>query len=434
MSVEPIDPRPPIDAGKESRLAEGLPIVPALDGFRAAAIFAIVFLHLIPTPEGSLGRILTLGPLPNAIDVLFIISGFVVFLPTVARGGEFGPLIPYAIRRGARLLPAYWLAIGLVILMLAAWPSSPQPALPGLSDIGAHIIGLHVPIHFFDSDFLLGFGIDGPLWTLSLELTFYLLLPFVAGAFFRHPFAGLVIAIAITVGWKLGAQNIGEVSRLLGLAPAPERLVYTQNAAYGQFPAFTAQFAMGMMAAWLLVRLPQRFEPALLARRAVWVQAGSALALIGLCYMFGRFGLDGNPLASTQARKDILLTLALPAAIAAFMLATAFAPPRLQRPFSLPLARSLGDISYGVYLIHLPLFLFYAAAVNNLPASLNEIVTSFWVYAPLIIAVSIGYGYASARFLEQPIRRWAHRYGHRGAASRRAIDAATPLADPEQPR
>ncbi len=97
-----------LDPGKEDRAERGLPIIPALDGFRATAIFAIVLLHLLAVfvnPTGDAGRIFTYGPLPNAVDVLFILSGFVVFLPTVARGGDFGPVIPYAIRRGARLLP-----------------------------------------------------------------------------------------------------------------------------------------------------------------------------------------------------------------------------------------------------------------------------------------------------------------------------------------
>lgn len=430
MSVEPIPAASAqgLDPGKEARAAEGVPIIPALDGFRALAIYAIVVLHLIGVfvnPEGNFGRILTYGPLPNAVDVLFIISGFVVFLPAVARGGRFGAIGAYAVRRAARLLPAFWVAIGLVVLMIAVWPASPAPTMPSLAEIGAHVTGLHVPVHFFDQDFLLGLGIDGPLWTLSLEVTFYLLLPLVAGVYYRHPFAGLLIAVAISVGWKVGAENLGEIAGALGLAPSPERLAFTQSAAYSQFPAFTAQFALGMTAAWLVVKLPDKVPEALLRRRAAQVQALSALALIPLFYLFGLFAREAAALAPTQARGEILLTLAIPLALTTFMLATALAPPRMQIPFALPFARSLGDISYGAYLMHFPLILFYVALVASLPEGAFDVLTSIWVGGPIVLAASIGYGYLSGIYLERPIRRWAHRYGRRARTTRAAVEAPT---------
>ena len=168
-----------------------------------------------------------------------------------------------------------------------------------------------------------------------------------------------------------------------------------------------------MAAAWLYVKLPQRLDSQLLASRAVWVQAAGLIAFLALSVLFGRFALDGSPLAPTKARQEILLTLAIPLSLSAFMLATAFVPRRLQMPFALPAARSLGDISYGVYLIHLPLILLYGTLVLKLPDGASDVLTSFWVAAPLLLALTIGYGYLSGRYLEQPIRRWAHRFGRR---------------------
>ena len=54
----------------------------------------------------------------------------------------------------------------------------------------------------------LGFGVDGPLWTLSLEVTFYVILPFVAAWYFRRPLVGLLIAAAITVTVARGADSL----------------------------------------------------------------------------------------------------------------------------------------------------------------------------------------------------------------------------------
>src|SRR5690242_10900212 len=95
------------DPGKEARAAAGIPVIPAFDGFRAFAILGVLAIHLIQisgvgnTENDLLGRVLW-GSFGRAVEVLFVVSGFVVYLPTAARGGEFGRFIPYAIRRGAR--------------------------------------------------------------------------------------------------------------------------------------------------------------------------------------------------------------------------------------------------------------------------------------------------------------------------------------------
>ena len=41
---------------------------------------------------------------------------------------------------------------------------------------------------------------------------------------------------------------------------------------------------------------------------------------------------------------------------------------------------------------------------------------AFALWAAIVFPTSLAYGYLSARFLEQPIRRWAHRFGRKGQA------------------
>lgn len=99
------------DPGKVYRSKTGILVIPALDGFRAYAILGIVLFHVLGgtsliTTEAT--RRAIYGILPSLVEVLFVISGFVVFLPTVVRKGQLGNVQSYAIRRGARLLPAYW--------------------------------------------------------------------------------------------------------------------------------------------------------------------------------------------------------------------------------------------------------------------------------------------------------------------------------------
>jgi hypothetical protein len=69
--------------------------VPAFDGFRAYAILGIVLFHLSGSTslvDRELTRAAIYALLPSMIEVLFIVSGFVVFLPVVVRRGSLGNL------------------------------------------------------------------------------------------------------------------------------------------------------------------------------------------------------------------------------------------------------------------------------------------------------------------------------------------------------
>ena len=286
--------------------------------------------------------------------------------------------------------------------------------MPSISSIGIHSAMAQVPVSLIDPGLLIGFGINGPLWTLSLEVTFYLVLPLVAAWYFRHPLVGLGIAAALTVAWKAAIINLGEIAAFFGVRPTAGEVQQTGLMADNQFPAFALSFALGMTAAWAYVRLRDRYPPELVARPAIWMQ-GASLAVIGVCaYLFGRYAITSESLFPVHlARRDIPLSLLFPTAIAVFMVATALAPRRFQYPFALRSSRALGDISYGIYLIHLPILVLVAGVLSPLAGAVGE----FWVLLAVAIPLTIAYGWASAHFVEQPIRRWAHRFGRRSQAT-----------------
>src|SRR5262249_42674985 len=148
---------------------------------------------------GSFGGQLIWATGPELVDILFIVSGFVVFLPTVAQQGRFGSISAYAIRRGARLLPAYWLSLGVMLLVMAAQPGVPGP---GAEDLASNFSGQQTLVQMISPGIPIGFGFDTPLWTLTLEIGFYIVLPFIAASYFRRPLVGLAIGLAIAVLWR----------------------------------------------------------------------------------------------------------------------------------------------------------------------------------------------------------------------------------------
>jgi peptidoglycan/LPS O-acetylase OafA/YrhL len=156
----------------------------------------------------------------------------------------------------------------------------------------------------------------------------------------------------------------------------------------------------------------------------------SLLVLVPLLWEFSSFSETPIPLAPTIARNEIWLALSIPIAITAFMLATAFAPWRAQAPFATRWVRKLGDISYGIYLIHFPVILILPAVL--IAIGLTGVSSSFWILTPIAVALSVGYGYLSGHYLEQPIRRWAHRFGRRAGTGTDEVPES--LAQPASTR
>lgn len=416
------------DPGKEARLASGIPVVPAFDGFRAYAILAVVAVHVLGF-SGVLAAVgfgtrfqLVQGTLGQAIDVLFIISGFVVFLPTVARRGEFGSVRAFAIRRAARIAPAYWATLALVLVLLVLVPLTPPIPSPDLLGIVANTLFIQTPMQMFH-EVPIGFGIAGPVWTLSLEMTFYLLLPLVAGWYFRHPLAGLAVAALLTALWHEAFIHYDGIRSALDLHPTAEtstRIVYNS---LSQFPFWAFSFAAGMTGAWAYVRVRERDDQDVVARRVRFVLVASLASLALFAFLVGR-ETTGDLFAPEIGRRSPLLALGFSGSLATLMVAISLGPAAVQWPFANPLVRWLGDISYGVYLVHMVVITYavrelgFAAETRDGFGVTHRVtgdgqLDTLFIGGGLVLAVSLLYGYLSARFLEQPIRRWARRYGRR---------------------
>jgi peptidoglycan/LPS O-acetylase OafA/YrhL len=429
QTVSEPPPPAPIDAGKEDRAAHGLPIVPAFDGYRAFAILAIVFFHVIgfsgvlagstSTPGDQL--IVAIGGW--VVNVLFIVSGFVVFLPTVARGGDLGSVSAYALRRAARLVPAFWLML-VILLALIAWLPDNGTPFPSLRDITLNFSGMQDIASVFLTDFQGGFGINGAIWTLTLEISFYIVLPFIASSYFRRPWLGLAIAAAIAVGWRVGFAHVADLASLIGAEPTPQRATELRFSTQGLLPSWGFSFAAGMTGAWVYVRA-QKIDAERVQRLARYALAVALPVLVLFGYLAGHYAVGNQRvLAGLLGQRNAFIYLGYTASLATLMVALTLTPGR-QRPFALPFARSLGDISYGVFLIHLVIA--WSLLILFSPPRTGTI-WAFLLWSAMVVPASLAYGYVSARYLEQPIRRWAHRFGRRAQVAPARQAPASPPA------
>lgn len=415
------------DPGKGWRSAHGVPVVPAFDGFRGLAIVCVVMFHLLYV-SGTLSALgdsnlaaLVWGSFPHSVDALFVVSGFVLYLPTAARNGEFGRVSSFMIRRAARLFPAYWLCLVVAIVLLATVPSR-LGDLPGLGPILAHFAVLQTPALLVEGDFPLGLGVVPPVWTLSVEVGFYLVLPLVAGAYLRHPLVGLVAAAAIVVGWSLVAGNFGQVSEWLGVGASTASQDRIDVYYASQFPNWAFALAAGMTGAWAYVHLGRRIPAAVLDAWSLRIAAAATVLLLGFVLLAGRDAIDSGTGPGLFGRQPVLVGLGYQATLAAAMVAVALTPAAFQRPVTNTPMRKLGDISYGIYLIH---FAVIWVAISQFSLPSDGTLAALAVWALLVYPASIGYAYLSARFLEQPVRRWARRFGRRSQAAA-AASTGTP--------
>jgi peptidoglycan/LPS O-acetylase OafA/YrhL len=418
-----------IDPGKAWRQRRGIPIVPVFDSYRAIAILGVAMFHIFQasgvfyrlgdSPAGALPFAL----LSHTLDVLFIVSGFVVYLPTVVRRGEFGSVRNFAIRRGARLIPAYWLCLGVSLLLIAAFGTSGE--LPSVTEIALHVSVLQTPALLFDSHLSLGFGVVPPVWTLSVEVGFYIVLPLVAASYFRRPFVGLAAAGALVVGWHYLGRDADAVASFFGFDLSAAANSRFESFYASQFPAWAFSLACGMTGAWIYVRLLDRGMSPKQERQALAVTVVAAVLLVLVAYVAGREALDDpERFLGLFARQSPAISLLYPAVLSVVLIGLAASPAAARKPFEGRFLRWTGDISYAIYLIH---FAFIWLAAKELGLLTDGSPQALLIWCVVIYPASYAYAYLSARFVERPVRRWAHQFGRTAqAGTPPKLDAGVP--------
>ena len=306
------------------------PRLDALDGLRGLAALGVLVLHVWMFSYGDNGKPpkglldLAVGELRLGVQLFFVLSGFLIFRPFVAAAldgaGRVPSLTRYAIRRAARILPGYWLALGASFLLLRHLEHPMQ-----LDPERLPVFLLFAQNQFEETIKHL----DPPMWTLAIEVSFYVTLP-LAG----------VLAV------RLGAHR----GRLLGLT-----LLIVAAGALSTALAYTHAWPQTLSTSLLphLVEFGAGMTVAVLLHgRTLDGRRAGLLALAGLVAIYANsrwhaLGIGARDVRSIVGDAPGIAGIAL-------VLATLVAGPWRATPLARGPAKWLGTISYGVYLFHFP--------------------------------------------------------------------------------
>ena len=380
--------------------------VDVVDGIRGLSVLMVLWFHFwqqtwfmptYPTPFLSFLGITDLTPSHIRwvgyifVDMMVLLSAFCLTLP-VARSMVLGEGVDDACtfykKRFARIYPSYLLAV-LTSFGFQLWWGNYPTASYAVRDLVSHLTFTHM----FRADTYIYAPINGVLWTVGLEVQFYVLFPLLTKLFRKSPL----------LFW-------GTLTGFGGLFIYHYALKQTSiNMQVNQLPTFLPVFANGMLAAYLFTWYCQKAP-----YKRLWGLFFTVLAVAGAV-------LIRNEIVSAQmypADKQIWQLenrIGLSLCFTLFLLSAALSLKPLRWLFSNPVARFLGAISYNLYLYHQRLIVLLrmslgfksGADVAAAGTRMQAFLTAEALGLSLLLAAVLTY------LWERPCQRWIMTWGRR---------------------
>jgi peptidoglycan/LPS O-acetylase OafA/YrhL len=311
------------------------------------------------------------------VYLFFALSGYLLFLPFARRSFASGRAVQlrvYARNRAVRILPLYYLV---AVTYLAVFHEG----------LGTWARFLTFTENFYPSTVA---QVDGPMWSLVVEILFYALLPLLA--------LGLARLARGSLAWAAAALGV------LGCAGAAYRWVAFLDASHPgrlvqyNLPATFYFFVPGMLLALVKVAAERdRWSPPRgpLGWSGAWVAASAG------CWAIVFWHYDWDLLAGL-ASFLLIGACVLPLRSSAAVATLEWAPLAV-----------LGTASYSLYLWHLPI----------VDALAEEPLGGYAGHLAIDAAACVAVALVSYRLVEAPFLKWRHRWGDTAAMPSSAATA-----------
>ena len=367
--------------------------IKVLDGIRALAIIIVVWYHFWQQSWISpvIGKI-SFDFIPRygflLVDMLVLLSGFCLFLP-YARSMVYKEKIPdtkkFYLNRVARILPSYLVSMVVSIIFIV-------------------ILSTNIPLNFFIKDtithltFTQNLFLDTlaytnymtVLWTVGMEVQFYLVFPFIAKRFIKKPvltyFIVVLIGLVSTIIIKLSLTE----SNILLFAD------HTLT--------FITVYANGMLGAWLYVKFTKNKKRNI--KKDLLFTFISIACLVAYKYICYTVGNGPYNIQNWQITYRFLLSLFF----LVFIISTIMSYKIYRYLFENKVMKFIAIISFNLYIYHQ----FIAVKLKELkipfwegenPPNMTGDRKWMWTYFILCILVSLVVSIIMTYFIEKPLAK-----------------------------
>lgn len=316
-----------------------------LNSIRGLACLAVLFYHGLSwyIPESATGaeawlRTLTQGGC-RGVNLFFVLSGMLITNVLLKSRSRPDYYASFYRRRALRILPAYYMTLGLL-------------ALYGVSH---GFLALSF-VYMSNLSFLLGVPMSyGPLWSLAVEEQFYLLWPILIRRLSTQ--AIVAVAVSLIVNGGLLSLQLHTNSYLL------------------KMPIWYAAHGLAL-GALLAISLRSRRA----GRINVVITAGLLTAVGAVAIAAPGMHRPATVMTVQEMGWDLIF--------AATLLLALLAGSSRYEPLLRPkILQFFGDISYGLYLIHLLVFMMYRRIFT--PGNgLHQIVLQFLICSAVAIGLA----------------------------------------------
>ena len=373
--------------------------IPILDAMRFVAALTVMLVHY----ELIMGHFVLYGAAAtSALSWFFVLSGFILSYTYPALQGS-APYKRYYLQRLIRIFPVYWLAVivsslfvslaylncGEVFFTEVNRPFVMRYDLPEPLDVSFWAMATFRHLTFTQSLSnieTLNLVFNGPLWSLVLEMYFYLCFPLLL-ILLRKINTKVRVAFAF-VGFYLLQFLLIQIN----LPDAEQYSLLNLNIPVYTNPLIRGiEFIFGMLVYKAFVLYPHRTNAE--DTETKWVAATIAVA----CYIA----------SVSVAHNYVPYQYSMYFATVPSVCFLVFALSRMNwqaNPSASRVCAVLGGLSYILYCFHWPLMemlQFFNVLPDSLPFTIN---------LSLVITITVAVSYFIYRFIETPIRKALYRH------------------------